>query len=170
MAKYPKWATPIRRLALAKLALEYLSDIEGWEVDLETGEAYHPEFSRKANELIADWKADDREARNYELRLERRELHRLNERRPRRSLFDAEVFYSNQPTFYLEGLGVSADYPFRPIAKIRLASTSLKLFIDLSEVLKPLSKNQRRKALRHGKPSEKVFELISLAVKKRLGG
>jgi len=169
MAKYPKWATPIRRLALARLALDYL-DKEGWLVDLETGEAYHPEFSRKAEDLIDYWKAEDREARSYEQKLERRELHRLDERRPRRSLFDAEVFYSSQPTFYLEGLGVSADYPFRPIAKIRLASSSVRLFIDLTEVLKPLSKNQRRKALRHGKPSEKVFELISLAVKKRLGG
>jgi len=140
-------------------------------IDLESGEVYHPEFCRRVEDLIEHWKSDDRDAKAYQLKLERRELHRLDERRPRRSpLFDPEIFYSGQPVFYLEGLGVSADYPFRPVAKVRLASSSVKLFIDLTEVLRPLSKNQRRKALRHNKPSKEVFEAICLAVKRHLGG
>jgi hypothetical protein len=40
----------------------------------------------------------------------------------------------------------------------------------LSDTLKPLSKNQRRKALRYGKLSEGVSKAISLAVRKYLGG
>jgi hypothetical protein len=168
MARFPNWATPIRRLILARLATQYL-DKPGWRLDLETGEVFHPEFSRKAEELIEYWKADDRETRRLERELERLELHFVNERRPRRSIFDKEVFYSTQPLYYLEGFGVSA-LDFKPIAKVRLASSSLRLFIDLSDALRPLSKNARRKALRHGKLGERVSEAISRAVKRHLGG
>ncbi len=166
--RFPRWATPIRRLILAKLALEYLAR-PGWIIDLETGEAFHPEYSAKAEELIAYWKSEDRQDRRLRLEAERREIHQVNERRPRRSIFDKEVFYSSQPLYYLEGFGVSA-LEFKPIAKIRLASSSVRLFIDLTEALKPLSKNQRRKALRYGKLSEGVQGAISLAVRKYLGG
>jgi len=167
-AKYPNWATPIRRLILARLALEYLNR-PGWILDLETGEAYHPEYTAKAEDLIAYWKDCDRQDRQAQLEAERREMHFINERRPRRSIFDKEVFYSEQPLYYLEGFGVSA-LGFKPVARVRLASSSVRLFIDLTEALKPLSKNQRRKALRYGKFSDRVTEAINLAVKKRLGG
>jgi len=97
MAEYPNWATPIRRLILAKLALEYL-DRPGWIIDLETGEAFNPEYLAKAEDLIAYWKWDDRQDKRLRLEAERREIHQVNERRPRRSLFDKEVFYSEQPS------------------------------------------------------------------------
>jgi len=161
MPKYPKWATPLRRLALAQLALEFL-DKPGWYIDLDSQEIYHPEYSKEAEALIEYWKEDDREARAYELKLIKREQNRLYERKPTRRMFDPEVFFNSQPVYYIEGLGVSAD--FKPVVKIRLASSRIVMFIDLSE----LSKNQLRKALRYGH-LEPVRELINKAVRRRLG-
>lgn len=116
-----------------------------------TGEIYHPQYERKMKELVADWIADDREARNYILRLQRLALHRLNERGSRRGTFNAisrTIYHDSQPQFYLEGMGISA-LTLRPFAKVRLASSFMRLHVDIGDTLKAMSKNKRRKVLRY---------------------
>ncbi len=58
----------------------------------------------------------------------------------------------------------------QPFAKVKISSSYFHLYIDLGKSLKATSKNQRRKAIRYGKPLPKevearVTELITLAVK-----
>ena len=170
---YPKWATPTRRLILAQLLLSYLSPehLGEWLLDLETGEIYHPEYEERQKELIEWWKEEDREERKLIREQEERELHFYPEYKPRRSLFDRQIYLDNQPLYYVEAIGVS-PFTFKPFAKVRLASSYIRLFVDLGDTLKPLSKNKRRKALRYGKIrlTDEAQELISRAVKHYLNG
>lgn len=167
MGVFPQWATPVRRAYLAQVALEYINRGDVL-VNLETGELYHPEFSQRTESLIADWKAIDREKRREEWEVREREMHGVNERRwARGSLWDKEIYMGERPLYYVDGFGISAD--FQPVAKVRLASSNLRVFIDISQALKPLSKNKRRKALRYGKLSGDVQDCISKAVKAGLG-
>ncbi|MBA7697874.1 hypothetical protein ES703_106546 [subsurface metagenome] len=107
-------------------------------------------------ELVIDgWKADDREARGLEYRLESRILHHLAEPTyPLRGAFSAiskDIWASNQPLFYLQNLGMSG-VTFKPFAKVRLSSSYLRLYVDLGNLLRGVSKSKRRKAIRYGKP------------------
>lgn len=50
---------------------------------------------------------------------------------------------------------------------MRVSSSYAHLFIDLGNTLKPMSKNARRKAIRHGKPLPKSIDSrIDLIVNK----
>jgi len=86
---------------------------------------------------------------------ERKRLHSLAERRyPLRGQFNnisRDIFYAKQPQFYLLGLGISG-LTFKPFAKIRLSSSYVSLYVDLSDSLRMVSKAKRRKAIRYGKP------------------
>jgi hypothetical protein len=109
-------------------------------------------YDLKCQELIAEWKADDRAKRQAEQKM----LHSLGEpRKPVRGQFNTigqDIFYGSQPLFYREALGVSC-ITFKPIAKVRIASSFMRLYIevDLSYALKGVSKNRRRKAFRYGR-------------------
>lgn len=121
-------------------------------------------YELKSELVIKNWKADDRQQDTADWQAERKELHSLAERRyPIRGQFSSiakDVFYCQQPQFYLLGLGVSG-LTFKPFARIRLASSYLHLFIDIGDTLKGMGKNKRRKAIRYGKalPVEKQQEL-----------
>jgi len=164
MAKYPKWVTPIRKLHLAYILTEYLVTTRGWKIDLLTGELYNPDFDARINAIIADWKQFDREQDRADWLEERKWLHNLAERwQPIRGQFSSiskDIFFSEQPSFYLLGLGISG-LTFKPFARVRLASSYLHLFIDLGDTLRGVSKNKKRKAIRYGKalPLEKQQEL-----------
>ena len=148
----PQWATTIRQLALAQLFLEYAQS-KGWQLDLATGEFYHPSYDKHTKELVADWVAVDRDARSYLLRLQRQALHRIPEKGSLRGTFSAisrDIFFDKQPQWYLESLGISG-LTFKPFAKVRIASSFVRLLVDIAEYLKPLSKNKRRKFARYGK-------------------
>jgi len=164
----PKWATPDRQLHLAQVLLDYLDDLAGWKVDLATGEIYHPNLEAKLNTIIANWVAEDRARRQAEWEAERKALHSLAERRyPLRGQFSTiskDIFYAEQPQFYIDGIGISG-LTFRPFAKIRMASSYMRLHIDLSDSLKNTSKNARRKALRYGRLTDSARERIKLAVR-----
>ncbi len=117
--------------------------------------------------------ADDRKQRLAQWQAERKQLHSLAERRePLRGRFSnisRDIIMANQPLYYLEGLGVSG-LTFKPFAKIRIASSYMRLFVDLGNSLKPLSKHRKRKAVRHGKALPKsvndaVAEKCYLAVR-----
>ena len=111
-------------------------------------------YEYKSESIIKDWIADTREADRIAWDNERKALHRTNDRtfplRGRFSSIARDIWHDSQPLFYLEGIGISG-LTFKPFAKIRLASSGTRLYIDISNVFKPLSKNARRKAVRYGK-------------------
>ena len=137
-----------------------------------TGEVYHPEYEARIRALIQDWAIDDRAEREAAWQAERKAMHALNERGRVRGQFNAtgkDAFYAVQPTFYLDGLGISGLI-FKPFAKVRVSSSFVNLHVDLGNTLRKLSKNGRRKAIRYGKalPQElqaEVDELCRQAVR-----
>jgi len=151
---------------------EYLP-ITGWKVDLLTGEVYNPEYEARIAPLIQYWKAEDREVDKLDWRIEQRALHSLGETsqpiRGRFSNIARDIFHSNQPLFYLEGLGLDC-IRLTPFAKVKLASSYMRLYVNLGHSLRGVSKHRRRKAMRYGKPlpqeaQVRVAELVKLAVR-----
>ena len=57
-------------------------------------------------------------------------------------------------------MGISG-LTLKPFAKLRLASSGTRLYVDISDVLKPLSKNARRKAVRYGKSDNALLNDIN---------
>ena len=123
--------------------------------------------------LVKEWARRDRDIEQAEWEAERKQLHSLGERRtPLRGMFSnigKDIFYSRQPEYYLEALGISG-LTFTPFAKVKIANSFIRLFIDLGNALKPMSKNKRRKAIRYGKPlpkeiNSRVYELCNEAVR-----
>lgn len=163
-----KWATPSRQLHLARIVLSYLDRLPEWQLDIITGEIYHPELEAKLNSIIADWVADDRAQRQAEWQAEQKALHSLAERRyPLRGQFSTiskDIFYADQPQYYIEGIGISG-LTFEPFAKVRLASSYMRLHIYLGDSLTGIGKNARRKALRYGKLTDTAQARIRQAVR-----
>ena len=152
MAKQqPKWATPTRQMYLVNLFVSSKGFCVFGHPKCPIPE-HHYEIH--IDNLIADWVADDRAQAQADYQAESEARHRTNERRyPLHGRFSAiaqDVYYDQQPEFYLEGLGVSG-LTFKPFVKLRLASSFVRLHVDLGNILKPLSKSQKRKALRYGK-------------------
>jgi len=123
--------------------------------------------------VIRNWIADDREQRNAEWQVERKQLHSLNERRyPLRGQFNAlakDIYLGNQPQYYLIGIGISG-LTFRPFAMVKIASSFFRLHINLADTLRNLSKSRRRKAIRYGKAlpieiQQEVDRICNLAVR-----
>jgi len=168
--RYPQWATPDRQLHLVGLFL----DSKGFCVfghKLCPIPEHHYEVYIEC--LIADWKADDRLQRQAEWEAERWQMHRVGERRyPLHGQFSAvskDIFFAEQPLYYLAGLGISG-LTFKPFAKIRLSSSFVNLYISLGDTLKGLSKSKRRKAIRYGKPlpydiDREIVNICRLAVR-----
>jgi len=168
--QYPKWATPDRQAHLVRLFLSSNGFCVFGHRRCLIPEHHYELFIEG---LITDWKADDRAQRQAEWQAERCQLHSLGERHyPLHGQFSAigkDIFYASQPIFYLEGLSISG-LTFKPFAKVRLASSFVRLHIDLGNTLKAVSKAKRRKAIRYGKvlPDEtqrQINRLCSLAVR-----
>ena len=127
-------------------------------------------YDLKCQQLITDWKAQDR----AEWQAEQLRLHSLGEHREpitgRFSVVSRDIFFNSQPLFYREGLGVSC-ITFKPIAKVRIASSYMRLYIevDLAFAFRGMSKNRRRKAIRYNKlrlaTSYEIDRLCSQAVR-----
>lgn len=150
--RYPKWVTPDRQLHLVKLFIRSRGFCIYGHKDCLIPEHYYEIFIEG---LISDWKVSDREQDTAEWKAEQRRLHSLAERQyPLRGTFSAiskEIFFASQPQYYTIGLGINA-LTFKPFALIRLASSFVCLFVEIGDSLKGLSKSQRRKAIRYGKP------------------
>lgn len=148
----PKWATPNRQAHLVDLFVRSRGFCVFGHRNCLIPEHHYENFIEG---LISDWIAEDRAYSASLWQAERRELHRLNERRlPLRGQFNAigkDIFYAFQPQFYHAGLSISG-LTLKPFAKVRIASTYLYLYVDLGDSLKPTSKNVRRKAMRYGRP------------------
>jgi hypothetical protein len=166
----PKWATPSRQAHLVKL----FRRSGGFCVfgERPCTNPMHHHYAPFAEGLISDWQADDRAESLAIWQAEQRALHNLAERGALRGEFNAigrDIFHDAQPVFYLDGLGISA-LTFRPFAKVRLSSSYVCLHVDVGSALKKVSKSQRRKAIRYGKPlshtsKAEIDQICSLAVK-----
>jgi len=162
----PKWSTPERR---AKL-IDLFTRSGGFCVFGEK-RCLIPEhhYSLFIEDLIDDWKQADREQRSAEWLAELKALHDLGEQRyPLTGRFNAiskDIFFDKQPLYYIQGLGISG-LTFKPFAKVRLPSSYMRLYVDLGETLRGMSKNKKRKAIRYGKP---LSESIENAVNRLVG-
>ena len=151
MAKQPKWTTPTRQTYLVTLFLRSKGFCVFGHPKCTIPEHHYEIY---IDDLVADWIADDRAQRQAEYQAEFEARHSTHERtyplHGRFSGIGQDIYYDNQPEFYLEGLGISG-LTFKPFAKLRLASSYIRLHVDLEDILKPVSKSQKRKAIRYGK-------------------
>ena len=170
MATSPKWSTPNRQAYLVKLFLD-----SGGFCIFGHRNCPIPEhhYSVYIEGVIGYWKAEDREAQRLDWIAESRAIHSLGERRTpitgRFNNISMDIFHDKQPLFYLEGLGIDGLI-LQPFARVKLASSYMRLYVSLGDSLRGISKNKRRKAIRYGKPlpksiSERIAEKVSLAVR-----
>jgi len=148
----PNWNTPSRQAHLVDLFLDSGGFCVFGHKPCPNPEHHYVNYIEG---LIADWKADDRAQDRAVWNAERLRLHSLGERRYLiRGQFNnisQDIFFGNQPIYYLVGLAVSG-VTLTPFAKVRISSSYANLFVDLGNTLKGVSKNRRRKAMRYGKP------------------
>lgn len=120
-------------------------------------------FDVLAEQQISDWKAQDRLQRIEEYRQESLRLHSLAEpRQPLRGRFSAiskDIWEGSKPLFYIEGIGISG-LTLYPFVRVRLASSYMRLYVNLGEALRGVSKSKKRKAIRYGKPLPKAIDEI----------
>jgi hypothetical protein len=167
MSKLPQWSTPERRKHLVDL----FDRCGGYCVFGDWGcqiDEHHYELFIEG--IIDSWKAEDRERRNYECKLEPQQI--LDGTYGRYgTTFDPvarDVFVNSRPSYYLVGLGVN-PFTYQRVALVRIPSTFIHLFVDVGTAVQDVSKNARCKALRHGKVRNgalmaKIDELCKLAV------
>lgn len=156
----PKWATLDRRNVLVQLFTANGGFcVYGHKKCLIPEHHYH----LYAEFLIKDWKQLDREQAQAEWETEQKAMHCLGEQSyPIEGRFNAiskDIFASNQPLYYFQGQSVSG-LTLTPFVKVRIGSSYMRLFVDLGESLRGVSKNKRRKAIRYGKPLPKGIEEI----------
>jgi len=125
-------------------------------------------YDIKAEECIRQWIADDRAEAAAAWRAERERMHR-GPGHIRQGRFDSirrEVFLAQQPDYYVVALGVD-PLTFRPVAKVRIPSTYVYLFVDITPAVERLSRNKRRKAARYGKPlPQEIRETVETLAQK----
>lgn len=170
MATYPKWSTPSRQTYLVKLFLDSGGFCIYGHKNCSIPEHHYEVFIEG---LIEDWQAEDRAEARFSWLAERKALHSLGERRlPLRGRFNnisMDIFHDNQPLYYLEALGMNG-LKLKPFARVKIGSSYMRLYIDLGDSLRGISKNRKRKAIRYAKPLPKaietrVLELVRLAVR-----
>lgn len=148
----PKWATLDRKNALLQLFVS-----SGGFCVFGHKKCPYPAHHYEVfiEDLIHDWKQADREFRQALWEAEQKAMHSLGERSyPVRGQFSAiaqDIFHDKQPLFYLEGQAVSG-VTLKPFVRVRIASSYVRLYIDLGIAFRQVSKNKRRKAIRYGKP------------------
>ena len=156
--KLPKWATPERRSKLVELFIRSGGFCIFGHTTCDIPQHHYELFIEG---LITEWKADDREAKSYEYRLESIRLHSLSEpRTPLRGRFSAvskDIFYGSQPLYYIEGLGVSS-LTLQPFVRVRLSSSYMRLYVSIGEALRGVSKSKKRKSIRYNKPLPQSIE------------
>jgi hypothetical protein len=117
------------------------------------------------DKLVKNWIEADREETNSQIRLEYEQRHKIYARTfPLYGKFSGiskDIFYDSQPIYELEQMGISG-ITFKPYAELRLNSSNIRLQVDLGEILRPLSKNKKRKAIRYKKISESVLNTIEV--------
>jgi hypothetical protein len=162
MAK-PKWSTHDRQTHLIRLFFRSHGFCVFGEPNCTIPEHHYEIFIER---LIGDWQADDREQAKLEWQAERKAIHSLGERRlPIRGQFNnisKDIWFDKQPLFYVENIGVSG-VTLKPFARVKLSSSYMRLYVDLTETLRSVSKNKKRKAIRYGKINS-ITAIVSQAV------
>lgn len=128
--------------------------IDAYDIQLKTLRAYVPLrlYDYLSNQVIEDWKAQDRELRRAEIQEESRNMHRLTTRMKNNAQFNADGFYQDQPLYYKEGFGLS-PMSLKPFVKVRIASSFQYLFVELDRgIFRGLSQHKRKKLLKYGHP------------------
>jgi len=129
---------------------------------------FESHYENFAETLIADWKHLDTEQSQADWEAERKALHSLGERTyPARGQFSAvsrDIYAESQPLYYLDGQAVSG-LTFTPFVRVRIASSYIRLYVDLGEALRQVSKSKRRKAIRYGKA---LPETVIVAVRRKV--
>lgn len=169
-SKLPLWATPERKTHLIALFNRSGGFCVFGHKNCLIPEHHYEVF---IEDLIADWKADDREQRLADWIAEQRRIHSLGEKTyPLRGQFSAisqSIYGDSQPLYFIQGIGVSG-LTLKPFAKVRISSSYMRLYVDLGDTLKQVSKSRRRKAVRYGKPlpqhvANNVSTLVGKAVR-----
>jgi hypothetical protein len=128
-----------------------------------TNPAHHYEIY--IDNLVKEWISSDREETNAQYRLEYEIRHKVYERTmPLYGKFSGiskDIFYDSQPVYEIENMGISG-ITFKPYAELRLNSSNMRLQVDLGEILRPLSKNKKRKAIRHNKIPQSILNTIEV--------
>ena len=170
MVSQPKWSTPNRKAHLVQLFLRSGGFCVFGHKDCTIPSHHYEPFT---DSLIKDWQVDDREVARLDWQAERQAIHSLGETRlPIRGRFNnisRDIWGGSQPLYYLESLGMNG-LTCKPFAKVKLSSSYLRLYVDLGDSLRKVSKNMKRKAIRYGKPlpksqSEAIAERVSKAVR-----
>ena len=170
MANLPQWATPSRQASLVKLFVD-----SGGFCVYGHKNCLIPEhhYELYIEGLIGGWKAEDREQAIIDWLAERKALHSLGERRypitGRFNNISMDIFHDQQPLYYREALGMNG-LTLTPFAKVKISSSYMRLYVDLGNSLREVSKNKRRKAIRYGKQlpksiEQRIAEQVWLAVR-----
>ena len=160
----PKWVNSSRQSYLVKLWLTYGNKCLLGHSLCPIPEHYiyrkgkQPTIMRlydlKEAEAVKAFVVEDRELAIIDWQEQKRALHRLADRTyPVAGIFNAvsrDIFHDQQPLYYLEGYGLSG-ITLKPFVKVKLASSYMRLHINLGDTLKRLSKNKRRKIVRYEK-------------------
>jgi hypothetical protein len=131
-------------------------------------------YESESDTVIHNWRLDDKEARQAQWLSEQKAIHALGERqtnhlRGKFSTVSSDIWHSSQPLFYLEAIGIDG-LKLKPFAKVKLAGSFTRLYINLDDSLRSISKNRRRKAIRYNKPlpqsindkvTAKIFESVN---------
>jgi len=157
----PQWATAVRKEHLVKLFVKS----HGFCVFRHPRCLYEDHHYVNYIEGCIDfWKSEDREERQFLLKLEQGRVIDGTFGRYG-SDFDPvtrDVYYQNRPGYYFLAFGVAADSKKR-IAVIRVPSTYMRLYVEVSDCFQGasnLSKNKRRKLARYGKAPSEVWERV----------
>ena len=169
MSKQLKWTKPTRQAYLVKLFIKSHGFCVFGHTQCQIPEHH---YSLYIEDLISDWIANDRQARLADWQTELKAIHQTNDRHyPLHGKFNAvsqDVFFDNQPIFYLDTLGMSG-LTFKPFARVKLASKPMLLHVDLGDILKGLTKNKKRKTIRYGRIpkqlQDRIYQTCWLAVK-----
>jgi hypothetical protein len=108
-------------------------------------------------EAIATWKADDREQRALDWKREQQAI-LDGTYGTYGSRFDPvarDQFFAQRPAYYLKATGIDGMHG-RPVAVVRVPSTSIYLYVNCAAAFVKATKNQRRLARRRGKPVQAV--------------
>jgi len=170
MTTQPKWSSPPRKAHLVKLFLDSGGFCVFGHKNCLTPQHHYELYIES---LIDGWKAEDREQARLDWIAERKAIHSLGERKypitGRFNNISMDIFHDRQPLYYLEALGIDG-LKLQPFARVKLASSYMKLYINLGDSLRGTSKNKRRKAIRYGKElpksiQERIHQQVWLAVR-----
>ena len=146
---YSQWATPARRARLVELLTQSKGlCVHGHAPCVQLLDHCYEVISE---ELIQDWKADDRVERAILWALESRRLHAAPQIW-KRGPFDTirrEIYLAERPVFEIVAIGVNA-FTQHKVAQVSLPGLKATIWVDLSGIkAEGLSKNQLRKLARY---------------------